>query len=112
VKIRLSINIASWPAPAPIAAPFFQDIKAMAGPITEATSRPWRWHFAAFWAIVLIGGFVRFHGLGHIPAGLNGDEAEKGVEAISLLATSTDRWGDRFPVFFPHVGSGMNALYT
>ncbi len=66
----------------------------------------------AFWTIALIGGALRFYGLGHIPAGLNGDEAEEGVEAMSLLETSMDRWGDHFPIFFPHVGSGMQPLYT
>jgi hypothetical protein len=70
-----------------------------------------RW-LIIFWSIVVLGGILRFYALGRIPAGLNGDEAEEGVEAISLIATSMDRWGNRFPVFFPHVGSGMNALYT
>ncbi len=80
--------------------------RALAGVSAE------QWFLTVFWAIALIGCALRFYGLGRIPAGLNGDEAEEGVEAISLLATSMDRWGDPFPVFFPHVGSGMQPLYT
>jgi hypothetical protein len=71
-----------------------------------------RWHLVFFWSIALLGAILRLYALGRIPAGLNGDEAEEGVEVLSLLATGTDRWGDAFPVFFPHVGSGMNPLNT
>src|ERR1700739_3658854 len=80
--------------------------------MTAATHTRRHWHLVLFWIIVVLGGFLRFYALGRVPAGLNGDEAEEGVEAISLLATSTDRWGDPYPVFFPHVGSGMNPLNT
>jgi 4-amino-4-deoxy-L-arabinose transferase-like glycosyltransferase len=65
-----------------------------------------------FWAAIIVGMVLRFVSLGHIPAGLNGDEAEEGVEAISLLATSMDRWGHHFPVFFSGAGMGVNPLYT
>lgn len=65
-----------------------------------------------FWAAIAIGAILRFALLGHIPAGLNGDEAEEGVEAISLLTTSMDRWGHRYPVFFSGAGMGVNPLYT
>jgi 4-amino-4-deoxy-L-arabinose transferase-like glycosyltransferase len=65
-----------------------------------------------FWSAIIMGAVLRFAALGHIPAGLNGDEAEEGVEAISLLTTSMDRWGHPWPVFFSGAGMGVNPLYT
>jgi 4-amino-4-deoxy-L-arabinose transferase-like glycosyltransferase len=67
---------------------------------------------AAFWTILLIGAVLRLALLGRVPAGLNADEASSGVEALSLLQTGMDRWGDPWPVWFPAWGSGMNPLYT
>lgn len=71
-----------------------------------------RWAIVAFWTAIVAGIALRFSALGTVPGGLSGDEAEVGVEAIAILTTSMDRWGDVFPVFFPHVGIGMNPLYT
>ena len=70
------------------------------------------WRRFAFWSAILIGGIVRFYALGRVPAGLNSDEASTGVEALSIVQTGMDRWGNHLPVWFPAWGSGMNALYT
>jgi 4-amino-4-deoxy-L-arabinose transferase-like glycosyltransferase len=66
----------------------------------------------AFWVILALGAIVRFAALGKVPAGLNSDEASTGVEALSILSTGMDRWGNVLPIWFPAWGSGMNALYT
>jgi hypothetical protein len=39
------------------------------------------WRRIAFWAILILGGALRFAALGKVPAGLNSDEASSGVEA-------------------------------
>jgi 4-amino-4-deoxy-L-arabinose transferase-like glycosyltransferase len=65
-----------------------------------------------FWAVIVAGAVVRFAALGRVPAGLNADEASTGVEALFILHTGADRWGNVLPVWFPAWGSGMNALYT
>jgi 4-amino-4-deoxy-L-arabinose transferase-like glycosyltransferase len=70
------------------------------------------WQIAAFWILFLLGAIVRCSGLGAIPAGLNSDEASSGVEALSILQTGTDRWGNPMPVWFPAWGSGMNPLFS
>jgi 4-amino-4-deoxy-L-arabinose transferase-like glycosyltransferase len=70
------------------------------------------WRRIAFWALLALGVIVRFAALGQVPAGLNADEASTGVEALSILHTGMDRWGNRLPVWFPAWGSGMNALYS
>lgn len=65
-----------------------------------------------FWSILIVAALLRLVSLGVVPGGLGGDEAEEGVEAMSIIATGVDRWGNSFPIFFPHVGIGMNPLYT
>ena len=55
---------------------------------------------------------LRFVALGTVPGGINSDEASSGVEALSILRTGADLWGNHLPVWFPAWGSGMNALYT
>jgi 4-amino-4-deoxy-L-arabinose transferase-like glycosyltransferase len=62
--------------------------------------------------LMVLGAAVRLAALGQVPAGLNSDEASTGVEALSLLRTGMDRWGNAWPVWFPAWGSGMNPLYT
>jgi len=75
-------------------------------------SQGWDRRRYAFWGLVLLGGLLRFAMLGQVPAGLNSDEASTGVEALSILRTGMDRWGNHFPIWFPAWGSGMNALYS
>jgi hypothetical protein len=70
------------------------------------------WRSAIFWAVIVIGAALRFLALGRVPGGLNSDEASSGVEALSILRTGMDLWGNHLPVWFPAWGSGMNALYT
>ena len=62
--------------------------------------------------IALIGAILRFFHLGIVPNGVNSDEASAGVEALSILQSNKDIWGNRFPIYFPAWGSGLNPLYT
>jgi 4-amino-4-deoxy-L-arabinose transferase-like glycosyltransferase len=78
----------------------------------QASETHWKWHRAAFWAVLIVGAALRFAALGRVPGGLNSDEASSGVEALSVLRTGADLWGNHLPVWFPAWGSGMNALYT
>lgn len=64
------------------------------------------------WALILLGVALRLIGLGHIPPGLNSDEASAEFEAMALLQSGADRWGNPWPVYFPNWGSGMNVLYS
>ena len=84
----------------------------MTGQATETTGTGSDWRRIAFWAAIVIGMAVRFIALGRVPGGLNSDEASSGVEALSILRTGSDLWGNHLPVWFPAWGSGMNALYT
>jgi 4-amino-4-deoxy-L-arabinose transferase-like glycosyltransferase len=78
----------------------------------QTSDTDWKWHRAAFWAVLIVGAALRFVALGRVPGGLNSDEASSGVEALSVLRTGADLWGNHLPVWFPAWGSGMNALYT
>jgi 4-amino-4-deoxy-L-arabinose transferase-like glycosyltransferase len=78
----------------------------------QADDTDWKWHRAAFWGVLIVGAVLRFVALGRVPGGLNSDEASSGVEALSVLRTGADLWGNHLPVWFPAWGSGMNALYT
>ncbi len=84
----------------------------MLGKTAETTSPRGDWRLIAFWAAIVIGIAVRFVALGKVPGGLNSDEASTGVEALSILRTGADIWGNHLPVWFPAWGSGMNALYS
>jgi predicted membrane-bound mannosyltransferase len=62
-------------------------------------------------ALVLIGGcWIRAAHFPHIPPGFNQDEAASGYEAFSLAETGLDRWGNRWPAYFPSWGSGQSIL--
>jgi hypothetical protein len=67
------------------------------------------WRPAIFWIVILIGAVLRLAALGIVPGGLNSDEASSGVEALSVLHTGMDIWGNRLPVWFPAWGSGMGS---
>jgi 4-amino-4-deoxy-L-arabinose transferase-like glycosyltransferase len=86
--------------------------RAMTGQAAETSDIGWTWRRAAFWATLIVGAALRFAALGTVPGGLNSDEASSGVEALSILNTGADLWGNHLPVWFPAWGSGMNALYT
>src|SRR5712691_4810541 len=74
--------------------------------------RGWDVRTLLFLAALVGGAFLRFYALGRVPAGLNSDEAAAGVEALSVLQTGADLWGNHLPVYFPAWGSGMNVLYS
>ncbi len=63
-----------------------------------------------FIIILVIGLFARLWQFGHIPGGINQDEAFSGYEAYSILHYGKDSSGYRFPVYLTAWGSGMNAL--
>ena len=78
----------------------------------ETNSAGRDWQAIAFWIVIVIGAVLRFAALGRVPGGLNSDEASSGVEALAVLRTGADLWGNRLPIWFPAWGSGMNMLYT
>jgi 4-amino-4-deoxy-L-arabinose transferase-like glycosyltransferase len=80
--------------------------------MTEQADKSRKWHSVLLWATLILGAVLRLAALGTVPGGLNSDEASSGVEALSVLQTGADLWGNRLPVWFPAWGSGMNALYT
>jgi 4-amino-4-deoxy-L-arabinose transferase-like glycosyltransferase len=80
--------------------------------MAEQTDNSRKWHRILLWATLILGAVLRFVALGKVPGGLNSDEASSGVEALSILQTGADLWGNHLPVWFPAWGSGMNALYT
>jgi 4-amino-4-deoxy-L-arabinose transferase-like glycosyltransferase len=80
--------------------------------MSEQTDKSPKWHDILLWTTLILGALLRFAALGRVPGGLNSDEASSGVEALSVLQTGADLWGNRLPVWFPAWGSGMNALYT
>ena len=49
--------------------------------------------------ILLLAGFLRFWQLGNLPASLNWDEISHGYNAYSVMKTSQDQWGVKFPIF-------------
>jgi 4-amino-4-deoxy-L-arabinose transferase-like glycosyltransferase len=62
--------------------------------------------------IILLGGLLRFTGLGQLPAGFHGDEAAYGYNAYSLLKTGTDEYGKRFPLILKSFEDYKPALYA
>src|SRR5260370_3218053 len=62
--------------------------------------------------IIALSTFLRFYQFPSLPAGLNIDEASAGYESYALLLHGTDRWGNKFPVYFPRRGSGQNVLLS
>jgi 4-amino-4-deoxy-L-arabinose transferase-like glycosyltransferase len=80
--------------------------------MSEQTDNGPKWHRILLWTTLILGAVLRLVALGKVPGGLNSDEASSGVEALAVLQTGADLWGNRLPVWFPAWGSGMNALYT
>jgi 4-amino-4-deoxy-L-arabinose transferase-like glycosyltransferase len=81
--------------------------------IAQTAARRWPdWRRVAFWGVIVLGAALRLVALGRVPAGLNADEASSGIEALSLIQTGMDRWGNPWPIWFPAWGSGMNPLFT
>lgn len=65
-----------------------------------------------FWCILIIASILRFAQFPSLPAGLNQDEASAAYESYALLTRGTDRWGNKFPIYFPSWGSGQNVLQS
>lgn len=65
-----------------------------------------------FFALLVLGVFLRIFKFGILPVGLNADEASIGYEAYSLLKTGADRWGIKLPPYFLSFGSGQNTMYA
>src|SRR2546421_4554281 len=65
-----------------------------------------------FLLIMALSAFLRFYRFPSLPAGLNQDEASAGYESYALLLHGTDRWGNKFPVYFPGWGTGQNVLLS
>ncbi len=65
-----------------------------------------------FVAICIIFAFILLYKLGIIPAGLHVDEAGMTYDAMSLASNGTDRYLNKFPVYFINYGGGQSALYT
>jgi 4-amino-4-deoxy-L-arabinose transferase-like glycosyltransferase len=65
-----------------------------------------------FLLIMTLSTFLRFYQLSSLPVGLFQDEASAGYESYALLLHGTDRWGNRFPIYFPSWGTGQNVLLS
>lgn len=61
-------------------------------------------------AIFVLSVVMRIIGFGFIPASYQWDELSSAYESFNLLNEGTDRWGNKFPVYFLGWGSGQNAL--
>lgn len=63
--------------------------------------------------IVLIAAFLRFYNLGTNPAGIHADEADTGYTAYSLIHTSKDPYGYKWPLQFKGQANNYRGpLYT
>jgi 4-amino-4-deoxy-L-arabinose transferase-like glycosyltransferase len=65
-----------------------------------------------FVLIVVLSTVLRFYDFPSLPPGLSSDEVSAGYDTYSLLLHGTDRWGNKFPVYFPSWGSGQNVLLS
>ncbi len=71
-----------------------------------------RAHWILFFCILAVGVFARVWQFGHMPPGLNPDEASIGVEAYSLLRFGVDRNGISYPIQFIAWGDGQSVPYA
>lgn len=60
--------------------------------------------------VLLVGSLLKLIHFPDIPPGLQPDEAALGHEAFSLLENGTDKWGNKWPVYFPGLGTGQSVL--
>jgi 4-amino-4-deoxy-L-arabinose transferase-like glycosyltransferase len=65
-----------------------------------------------FFLIIALSAVLRFYEFPSLPSGLSSDEVSAGYETYALLLHGTDRWGNKFPVYFPGWGSGQNVLLS
>src|SRR5579875_2298209 len=71
-----------------------------------------RLHTTILLVVLATGAFLRLYRFPSVPAGLNQDELSAAYEAYSLSLLGTDRWGHKWPVYFPSWGSGQNVLQS
>jgi len=62
------------------------------------------WRNLLLIVLVFLGFFLRVYKITEIPPSLNWDEASIGYNAYSILKTSKDEWGIRFPLHFQSFG--------
>src|SRR5215813_12676405 len=65
-----------------------------------------------FFLIIVLSSVLRFYEFPLLPSRLSSDEVSAGYETYALLLHGTDRWGNKFPVYFPGWGSGQNVLLS
>ncbi len=63
-----------------------------------------------FLMVFTVGFFIRVARFPDIPPGLNQDEANSATETYSLIETGKDKWGNKYPAYFPSWGSGQSVL--
>jgi 4-amino-4-deoxy-L-arabinose transferase-like glycosyltransferase len=62
--------------------------------------------------LLLVAIFIRVYQISEVPSALHADEASQGYNALSLLKTGRDMYGERFPTLFLANGSYQPPLYT
>lgn len=65
-----------------------------------------------FILIFIIALILNTYKLGIIPSGVNCDEAGMTYDAYAIANYGTDRFQNKYPVYFTNFGDGQNALYT
>ena len=69
--------------------------------------------YKVIWVLIFILALIlNTFKLGEIPTGINCDEAGMTYDAYCIANYGTDRFQNKFPVYFTNFGDGQNALYT
>jgi len=71
--------------------------------------KQWWWGLVG---ITLVGGILRFWGLGQIPPSLDWDEVSMGYNAHSILRTGRDEFGKKWPMYFRALDDYKLPVYT
>lgn len=69
-------------------------------------------HFLILLLIFLLGGVLRFYRLSDFPVQLNHDEMTQLYDAISIVETGKDIYGNFLPFIFPSIGDYKSPSYT
>src|SRR5262244_681933 len=89
-----------------------QDENALPAPVPSRIRKLLPRDRLLFLLIVGLSSVLRFYEFPLLPSGLSSDEVSAGYETYALLLHGTDRWGNKFPVYFPGWGSGQNVLLS
>lgn len=76
---------------------------------TDFIEKKYKVFFILIFIIALI---LNTYKLGIIPSGVNCDEAGMTYDAYAIANYGTDRFQNKYPVYFTNYGDGQNALYT